>query len=72
MHELIREHAMAAWAEVAQGKANPLADSLCADETVLRYLSAGEARTLLNASGHTGDAPQRARAMALAVRSRTT
>ena len=71
MHELIREHAMAAWAEVAQGKANPLADNLCADETVRRYLGADEARTLLDASGHTGDAPQRARAMALAIRERT-
>lgn len=71
MHELIREHAMAAWAEVAQGKANPLADNLCADETVRQYLGADEARTLLDASGHTGDAPQRARAMALAIRERT-
>jgi adenylosuccinate lyase len=71
MHELIREHAMAAWAEVAQGKPNPLADSLCADETVHRYLGADEARALLDASGHIGDAPQRALALAKAVRERT-
>ena len=43
-----------------------------ADETVRRYLGADEARTLLNASGHTGDAPERARALALAIRERTS
>ena len=69
MHELIREHAMAAWAEVAQGRANPLANRLCGDARVLAHLSADETRALLDAGGYVGDAPQRARALAQAVRS---
>jgi adenylosuccinate lyase len=68
MHEVIRDHAMAAWAEVAQGHANPLADRLCADERVLRYLGADEARALLDASAYVGDAPERARALAKMIR----
>ena len=31
MHEVIREHALAAWAEVQAGEANPLIPALCAD-----------------------------------------
>lgn len=68
MHELIRNHAMAAWAEVAQGRANPLADRLCADPRVLAHVGADEARALLDASGYVGDAPQRARALARAIK----
>src|SRR5512143_30324 len=67
-HEMIREHAMAAWAEVAQGHANPLAERLCGDPRVLAHLTADEARALLDAGGYVGDAPQRARALAQAVR----
>jgi adenylosuccinate lyase len=68
MHELIRDHAMAAWAEVSQGRANPLAERLCSDATVLRYLSADEARGVLDASGYVGDAAERARELAKAIR----
>ena len=64
MHELIRDHALTAWSEVSQGRANPLAELLCADERLLRYLAAAEARALLDASGYVGDAPARARALA--------
>ena len=62
MHERIREHAMTAWREITQGHENPLADHLSADEELLRYLSAGEVRALLDSSEHLGDAPERARA----------
>ncbi len=62
MHEVIREHAMAAWRAVAQGRANPLAERLSADETVLRYLAKEEVLRLLDASEYVGDAPQRAKA----------
>jgi adenylosuccinate lyase len=68
MHELIREHAMAAWAEVAQGRANPLAERLCADETVLRYVTVAEARGLLEARGYVGDAVERARELAKLIK----
>jgi adenylosuccinate lyase len=68
MHEVIREHAMAAWAEMAQGRANPLADMLCTEARVLAHMSADEARALLDASGYTGDAPQRTRALVRMIR----
>ncbi len=68
MHELIRDHAMAAWVEVSQGRTNPLAERLCSDATVLHYLSADEARGVLDASGYVGDAAERARELAKAIR----
>ena len=68
MHELIRGHAMAAWGVVQRGEPNPLADLLAADRELLRYLPAGRVREALETSGHVGDAPERARRMAAAIR----
>jgi adenylosuccinate lyase len=64
MHELIRQHSLQAWAKVSAGEPNPLIDSLCADPQVTRYVSAADARALLDASVYVGDAPVRARAVA--------
>lgn len=64
MHEVIREHALAAWAEVSAGRANPLIDALCADRTIGQWLDAATVRALLDARGYVGDAPQRARQIA--------
>ena len=61
MHEVIREHALAAWAEVSAGRANPLIDALCADHTIEQWLDAATVRSLLDTRGYVGDAPQRAR-----------
>jgi adenylosuccinate lyase len=72
MHELIRTHAMAAWGAVWAGEANPLADRLAGDPDVLRYVPAGRVRELLDATGHVGDAPQRAREMAQTMRDHAT
>jgi adenylosuccinate lyase len=68
MHEVIRQHAMEAWQAVQQGQPNPLADRLAAESAILRYLPADRVRALLDASGHIGDAPQRARQMAQQIR----
>jgi adenylosuccinate lyase len=68
MHEVIRGHAMAAWNAVQRGETNPLADLLAADAEVLRYLPAGHVRALLEAGGTVGDAPERARQVAAAIR----
>ncbi|HEY3290636.1 MAG TPA: adenylosuccinate lyase [Anaerolineae bacterium] len=68
MHELIRGHSLAAWAALNSGSPNPLIDALCADPVVCQYMSASEARTLLDASDYVGDAPQRARALAVLAR----
>jgi adenylosuccinate lyase len=61
MHARIRDHSMTAWAKVEVGEPNPLADLLSNDDEIKRYLSSYDIRLLLDASGHVGDAPQRAR-----------
>ncbi len=68
LHEVIREHSLAAWEAVRLGQVNPLADRLCADERITRLMSAEQARKLLNADAHIGDAPRRARLLAQSVR----
>jgi adenylosuccinate lyase len=68
MHEIIREHSLAAWARLQTGDANPLIDALCADAHVLRWVNAEEARAALNADDYVGDAPERARRIAAKVR----
>jgi len=68
MHERIRNHSMAAWAQLEAGKPNPLADLLSNDEEITRYLSSYEIRLLLDASDHIGDAPHRARALLAELR----
>jgi adenylosuccinate lyase len=68
MHEIIREHSLAAWAHLQNGDANPLIDALCADAHVLRWVNAEEARAALNADDYIGDAPERARRIAAKAR----
>ena len=70
LHEAIREKAMQAWAETQQGHPNPLVALLRADERITAYVNADEIPSLLQAEGHLGDAPQRARAMAQRIRER--
>lgn len=64
MHEILRQHSLAAWGEVTAGRPNPLTDLLCADERVAGYLPVEQVRRLLDASAYVGDAPRRARSMA--------
>lgn len=64
LHEVIREHALQAWAETGAGQSNPLIETLCADPRLTRYVDAATARTLLDAQGYLGHASQRARLMA--------
>jgi adenylosuccinate lyase len=68
MHERLRQHAMSAWEAVQTGQPNPLVEMVSADLELQRYLSASELRSLMEASHHLGDAPQRARLMAAALR----
>jgi adenylosuccinate lyase len=65
LHEVMREHSLAAWAEVAAGRPNPLADLLCVDPRITRWVPPEQARALLDASDYVGDAPARARRLAL-------
>jgi adenylosuccinate lyase len=63
LHDVIRTHSLAAWANIAAGQPNPLIESLAQEQLVRQYLSESQIRTLLNASHYVGDAPQRARAL---------
>jgi adenylosuccinate lyase len=67
-HEVIREHSLAAWVQLNAGEPNPLIAALCADPRIAHYVKSGEARNLMNADAYVGDAPQRARMVALAAR----
>jgi adenylosuccinate lyase len=64
MHEVIRQHSLAAWQAIERGELNPLADRLVADSEVLAYLPAARVEELLDAGEYVGDAPQRARELA--------
>jgi adenylosuccinate lyase len=64
MHEVIREHALQAWAEIGAGRSSGLIDTLCADPRVTHYVDAVTARTLLDARAYVGNAPQKARMIA--------
>lgn len=70
MHELIRQHSMAAW-EVLRldtSASNPLASLLSSDPEVLTYLPAEQVLALLDATDYVGDAPERAKDLACQIR----
>jgi len=67
-HERIRQHSLHAWERVQRGEANPLRELLASDTEFSRYLSQREVHTLLDASHHVGNAPERARALAARIR----
>ncbi len=69
LHEVIREHALVAWADTTtKGKPNPLVDRLCAEQAFLALAGADDIRQWLDASDYVGDAPERARALGAAIR----
>lgn len=70
LHEVIREQSLAAWAALQAGEANPLAASLAADARITQHLPPDAIAALLDATGHVGDAPERARKVAAAIRTR--
>jgi adenylosuccinate lyase len=68
MHELLREHSLAAWGAMADGQPNPLVESLVASSELNTYLKPELIRELLDASAYIGDAPVRARLFASHIR----
>jgi adenylosuccinate lyase len=64
MHAVLRDHSLEAWAQIAAGYPNPLADRLSGDPTLTAFLPAVTIRELLDAADYVGDAPTRARAFA--------
>ncbi|MBK9125625.1 MAG: adenylosuccinate lyase [Chloroflexi bacterium] len=72
LHEVIREHSLAAWDALRAGQPNPLPDLLASDERITRHVDPAAVRDLLDASGHIGDAPARARQLAASIRDALT
>ena len=68
LHESIRQASMQAWAAIQAGQANPLADLLAADGLIAQYLTPAEVTALMDARGHIGNAPAKARALAALIR----
>ncbi len=68
MHEIIRQHSLAAWDQVQSGQPNSLVALLTADPEVTRWVSPTRLYELMDASAHIGDAPARARQMAAEIR----
>ena len=61
MHELLRTHSLAAWAEVQRGLENPLAKLLSQDPQITRLIPQEETLELLDAGDYVGEAPLRTR-----------
>jgi adenylosuccinate lyase len=68
MHEVIRGHSMAAWADLTAGLPNSLADRLVGDEEITKYLTPPQIQELLDAGRYVGDAPERAHRLAEKIR----
>jgi adenylosuccinate lyase len=69
MHERLRVLSMQAWEQVQLGQSNPFAALLQSDALVAEYLQPEQIRSLLEVHSHTGDASQRALALARQIRS---
>lgn len=70
MHERLRQHALAAWQAVQEGRPNPMAGLLGGDARLREYLPKEELSGLLEVGAHLGDSPERARALAGRIRER--
>jgi len=72
MHEKLREHALAAWESVQEGKPNPLPDRLRADAEISALISPDQLQELLIVQEYTGLAAGRAREMAARIKEALT
>lgn len=72
LHEIIREHSLNAWEALRQGQTNPLAATLSSDARLTALLAPETILSLLRADSYVGDAPERARQMAAAIRAATS
>jgi len=70
LHEVIREHSLAAWEALRTGAENPLRTRLCADSRLTALLPVEHINELLRADAYVGDAPQRARMLAAHLKER--
>jgi len=68
MHERLRQHALAAWSAIREGRPNPLSADLARDPELLAYLSPDQLAGLMYVDAYVGDAPQRASTLAERLR----
>lgn len=68
MHEIIREHSLAAWSDIAAGQPNSLPVRLSSDGRITQFLSPPQIINLLESSNYVGDAPQRAQHIARQIK----
>ncbi len=68
IHERLRIHALKAWDGVQRGKTNSLDKYISKDLEFQKYLSETALQNLMDVNNHLGDAPQRAREFAAALR----
>lgn len=68
LHEVIRDHSMAAWAAVQAGDANPLPALLAQDARITQHVAADALPALLEAAHHVGDAQARTLQLAATIR----
>jgi adenylosuccinate lyase len=64
MHGRLRDLAMQAWEAIQAGQPNPMADLVCQDPEMKRYLPVESLRKAMESSAHLGNAPESARSMA--------
>jgi adenylosuccinate lyase len=68
LHEVIRQHSLAAWEAIQNGQPNPLHKTLAHEPAFAALLSAEEITRLLDATHYIGDAPERARQLVAQMR----
>ncbi len=64
MHQVLRNHALQAWAAVREGELNPLLELVSNDPNLLEYLSQTEITEAMDGSAYLGDAVERAKKLA--------
>ncbi len=64
LHEIIRQHALDAWAALRSGAPNPLVERMSTDPRLTALAPAEAIVEWLDAHDYTGDAPKRAKALA--------
>ncbi len=60
MHEILRDISMKAWADIQEGKPNPMIKLLVENKEIKKYLKEKEIKELLDVTHHVGNAPKRA------------
>jgi adenylosuccinate lyase len=68
LHERLRQHSLKAWEAVKAGRKNPLAEMICKDPVLLKFLQPARLKELMDAHEYVGTAVERAEAVAAQIR----